>query len=138
VVGTDAAAPSIVDPWGMAARPRRIVVAYDGSDAAARALDAAADLAGYGSILSVVTVQNRSVDGDVAAGAREQLLRRHVEARYFQPSGDAAEQVVGTATELEADLIVVGRRSRTPLRALLGSVSSRVVRSAPCDVLVVR
>jgi nucleotide-binding universal stress UspA family protein len=138
VVGTDAAAPSLVDAAGMAAQPRRIVVAYDGSDAATRALDAAADLAGYGSILSVVTVQNRSVDGDVAAGAREQLLRRHVEARYFQPTGDAAEQVVETATELEADLIVVGRRSRNPLRALLGSVSASVVRSAPCDVLVVR
>jgi nucleotide-binding universal stress UspA family protein len=122
----------------MAAQPRRIVVAYDGSEASGRALDAAADLAGYGSTLSVVTVQTRSVDGDVAAGAREQLLRRHVEARYFQPTGDAAEQLVETATDLEADLIVVGRRSRSPFRALLGSVSSRVVRSAPCDVLVVR
>jgi nucleotide-binding universal stress UspA family protein len=122
----------------MAAVPRRIVVAYDGSEAAGRALDTAADLAGYGSTLTVVTVQTRTVDGEVAAAAREQLLRRHVEARYVEPTGDAAEQLVEAAKELEADLIVVGRRSRNPLRSLLGSVSARVVRCAPCDVLVVR
>jgi nucleotide-binding universal stress UspA family protein len=122
----------------MAVQPRRIVVAYDGSDGAGRALDAAADLAGYGSTLSVVTVQTGAVDVDVSRAAREQLLRRQIEARYFAPTGDAAEQLVETANELEADLIVVGRRSRSPLRALLGSVSARVVRHAACDVLVVR
>jgi nucleotide-binding universal stress UspA family protein len=122
----------------MAVHPRRILVGYDGSAAAVRALDAAADLVGYGSTLAVVTVQTRAMDGPAAADAREQLLRRHVEARYHEPTGDPAEQLVTKARELGADLIVVGRRSQNPLRALLGSVSARVVRRAPCDVLVVR
>ena len=122
----------------MTARPRRILVGYDGSEAAGRALDAAADLTGYGSTLAVVTVQNGELRGSVSAQAREQLQRRHVQARYHEPSGEAAEQLVEAARELEADLVVVGRRDRKPLRGLLGSVSWKVVRRAPCDVLVVR
>ena len=39
----------------MAAQPRTILVGYDDSDAARRALDRAADLAGYGSRLTVVS-----------------------------------------------------------------------------------
>ena len=122
----------------MAARPRRIVVGYDGSEASRRALDAAADLVGYGSTLAVVAVQNGDVGRSAASDARSRLLDRHVEARYLEPSGEPAELLVEAATQLGADLVVVGRRNRSPLRALLGSVSSRVVRRAPCDVLVVR
>lgn len=43
------------------------------------------------------------------------------------------------ASELSAGLIVVGTRGRTGLRRLLiGSVAERVVRHAPCSVLVAR
>jgi nucleotide-binding universal stress UspA family protein len=122
----------------MAARPRRIVVGYDGSDASRRALDAAADLVGYGSTLSVITVRNAEVDGAATREARDHLQLRHVSAAYHEPAGEPAEQIVEAAQTLGADLVVVGRRNRSPLRALLGSVSSRVVRRAPCDVLVVR
>jgi nucleotide-binding universal stress UspA family protein len=121
----------------MSARARTIVVGYDGSDASRRALDAAADLVGYGSSLSVVTVHNGAVGREAARTAREHLQQRHVEARYHEPAGEAAEQLVETARSVDADLVVVGRRDRS-LRALLGSVSSRVVRHAHCDVLVVR
>jgi nucleotide-binding universal stress UspA family protein len=69
--------------------------------------------------------------------AREHLLRRHVTATYLQPVGEPAAELVGTARELEADLVVVGRRSHSLRRLVLGSVSADVVRSAPCDVLVV-
>jgi nucleotide-binding universal stress UspA family protein len=113
------------------------MVGFDGSDAATRALDTAADLTGYGSTLAVVTVVAEGAE-HATASARELLQRRHVEARYHEVSGEPAEQLVKKAHELGADLIVVGRRSRSPLRRLLGSVSARVVRRAPCDVLVVR
>jgi nucleotide-binding universal stress UspA family protein len=122
----------------VAARSRRIMVGYDGSESARRALEAAADLVGYGSTLTVVTVQNGELDGSVSRDARDRLQLRNVEARYSEPSGEAAEQLVESARRLEADLVVVGRRNRSPLRVLLGSVSARVVRRAPCDVLVVR
>ena len=123
----------------MAARARRIVVGYDDSESAQRALDRAADLTGYGSTLTVVSVT--SEDGPMSEEplehARERLLRRHVTATYLQPVGEPAAELVGTARELEADLVVVGRRSHSLRRLVLGSVSADVVRSAPCDVLVV-
>ena len=72
------------------------------------------------------------------AAARAQLHRRHVEARYHETSGEPADKLVEKAHELEADLIVIGRRNGNRRRAFPGSVSSRVVRHAPCDVLLVR
>jgi nucleotide-binding universal stress UspA family protein len=130
----------------MAARPRKIVVGYDGSEASRRALDAAADLSGYGSTLAVVCVESgpRNTDNLAHAAragvldqAHEHLLERHISARYLRPIGDAAEELVGTARELDADLLVVGRRDRGAIGRLVGSVSAKVVRRAPCDVLVV-
>ncbi|MGH3127933.1 MAG: universal stress protein, partial [Gaiellaceae bacterium] len=76
----------------MSSRPRSIVVAYDDSDASGRALDAAADLVGYATSLSVVHVRTGDTPGDRAVeGAREHLLRRHVTARYVERVGRAAE-----------------------------------------------
>ena len=114
------------------------MVGFDGSESATRALDTAADLTGYGSTLAVVTVVGDGTGEAATASARDLLQRRHVEARYHEVSGEPAEELVRKAHELDADLIVVGRRSRSPLRRLLGSVSARVVRRAHCDVLVVR
>lgn len=116
------------------------MVAYDDSDASRRALDRAADLAGYGSTLTVVSVAPDG--GRYQAGpldhAREQLVRRQVTAAYLQPVGEPATELVEAARELHADLVVLGRRSRSLRRLVLGSVSAKVVRQAPCDVLVVR
>ena len=124
----------------MSAQPRKIVVGVDDSEPSQRALERAADLTGYGSTLTVVSVARDG--GRYQAGpldqAREQLVRRQVAATYLQPVGEAAAELVETARELDADLVVLGRRSRSLRRVVLGSVSAKVVRDAPCDVLVVR
>lgn len=121
----------------MAARPRRILVGFDGSEASRRALDTAADLVGYGSSLAVVHVRPAGSSPDDAVDrARTQLLRRQLTARYLEPCGEPASEIVAAAEEVGADLIVVGRRN--VLRRVLGSVSAEVVRGASCDVLVVR
>jgi nucleotide-binding universal stress UspA family protein len=117
----------------MPAQPRRIVVAYDGSEPALRALDAAAQLTGYGSTLTVVSIAPGDEGREVLADARERLLGRGVTARYITRFGEPADEIVEAARELEADLIVVGRR--TP--PVDGSVSAEVVRTAASDVLVV-
>lgn len=123
----------------MTPRPRTILVGYDGSQSAQRALDTAADLTGYASRLTVVTVRSNGVGDGVANDARERLLARQVLARYLEPAGEPAETLIETASEEGADLLVVGRREQSAMRRLvLGSVSSKVVRNAPCDVLVVR
>ena len=84
------------------------MIAYDDSDAARRALDRAADLAGYGSRLTVVSVARDG--GRYQAGpldqAREQLVRRQVAATYLQPVGEPAAELVETAREMDADLVV--------------------------------
>jgi nucleotide-binding universal stress UspA family protein len=124
----------------MADRPQRIVVGYDDSESARRALDRAAALTGYGSTLTVVNVASKGTySTETLAHARERLLGRLVTATYLQPVGEPADELVTAARELDADVVVVGRRSGNLLRRLvLGSVSASVVRNAPCDVLVVR
>ncbi len=53
--------------------------------------------------------------------------------------GEPAADIVASARELGADLIVIGHRGQGRLaQALLGSVARRVIETAPCPVLVVR
>jgi nucleotide-binding universal stress UspA family protein len=111
----------------MAARIRRIVVGYDGSDESRRALDAAADLVGYGSTLAVVSVQESASSPSAAREARTRLQERHVQAVYHERAGEPTEQLVEAAVRSGADLVVVGR-----------SAGPQALEQAPCDVLVVR
>jgi nucleotide-binding universal stress UspA family protein len=51
--------------------------------------------------------------------------------------GEPAAEIVGEVKRGQYDLIVVGSRGLGPLgRLLLGSVSTEVLRAAPCPVLV--
>lgn len=68
----------------------------------------------------------------------ESLRGQGVNARALQFRGPPADAIADRATELKADLIAVGSHQRGPLmRALLGSVSHRLVDQAPCPLLVV-
>lgn len=87
---------------------------------------------------------------DVFAAARkfaeETLEQWVVEARGQGLAARAAlrtgvphEEIVGLITDERADLVVIGTHGRGGLnRALLGSVTDRVIRLAPCPVLAVR
>jgi nucleotide-binding universal stress UspA family protein len=125
----------------MSERPKSLLVGYDGSDVARRALDTAASLLGYGSTLAVasVTTGESHSANILLSEARERLLQRHLSATYLPLLGDPAEKLLDAARDVDADLVVVGTRSQngTP-RPALGSVSGDLVRRAPCDVLVVR
>ena len=124
----------------MAAQPRRIVIGFDGTDGARRALDTAVELLGYGSTLTVVTVRRNGERGARAIldEAHDLLLAMLVTADYVERVGDPAKELVEIAGELEADLVVVGRRGGPEAeRVEPGSVSADVVRQARCDVLVV-
>jgi nucleotide-binding universal stress UspA family protein len=53
--------------------------------------------------------------------------------------GDPAGEIVRYAADASIDLIVMGTHGRTGLeRLLLGSVAEKVMRDAPCSVLVVK
>jgi nucleotide-binding universal stress UspA family protein len=132
----------------------KIVVGYDGSDNARRALERAVELAGKDGTITVVSVATallggaRSVGvaeaelGHASAALREAeavLSARGVAAETVEGLGDPGHEIVEVAKTSAADLVVVGTRNRDLVgRVLLGSVSTDVVHHAPCDVLVVR
>jgi nucleotide-binding universal stress UspA family protein len=76
-------------------------------------------------------------------GALAELFERHtgqgVELSQVIADGYPDDLLPKVAADLGADLLVVGSHGRTGLkRLLLGSVAERVVRLAPCHVLVAR
>lgn len=53
--------------------------------------------------------------------------------------GSPAAEIVKLAREEKADLLVMGTHGRTGFQhALLGSVAEKVIRKAPCPVLIIR
>jgi len=132
----------------------RILIAYDGSESADRALDEAARLAN-GSDVTVVSVAELlpqfgragamllpEEDAERKAElerAKAKLAKRGVDAKTVERRGDPAEMIIDEAKQEKADLIVVGTRGLSTAKSwMLGSVSSRVMHHAPCNVLVVR
>lgn len=61
-----------------------------------------------------------------------------VNVRTMKREGHPAEEILAAAGELQADLIVIGSRSKRMHNIFLGSVSREVVNSAECSVLILR
>jgi nucleotide-binding universal stress UspA family protein len=62
-----------------------------------------------------------------------------ISVRHIFREGDPATEIIRFAAESGIDLIVMGTHGRTGLeRLLLGSVAEKVMREAPCSVLVVK
>jgi nucleotide-binding universal stress UspA family protein len=135
---------------------KTIVVGYDDTEPAKRALERAADFAEkFGSTVIVTSVAGVLVPLGRSGGgadpvespaehaqelehAREYLQGRGIQAEYQPAVGEPAETIVELAEQRNADLIVVGTREPGILERLLGhSVSAGVARRAHCDVLIV-
>jgi nucleotide-binding universal stress UspA family protein len=75
---------------------------------------------------------------------REQLeqirpVDTRIPVRHVFAEGDPAAEIVRHAVDTGIDLIVMGTHGRTGLeRLLMGSVAEKVMREAPCSVLVVK
>ncbi|MGB8277194.1 MAG: universal stress protein [Methylovirgula sp.] len=140
---------------------KRILVATDGSEGAARAIAFAADLAKQlGASLSIITVSGDFSENDVRQLARSEggigaaldLLSNRILVEAKEQAqrigitnietqaawGDAAGAIIDAAVRIQADAVVLGRRGRGQLAGLLlGSVSQKVATLAPCTVIVV-
>jgi nucleotide-binding universal stress UspA family protein len=132
----------------------KIVVGYDGSESAKRALERATTIAGESKRIVVVAAAESRAGAGITEGAhldpseverrrrdleeaKAYLSGRGIEAETIEAQGDPGDVVVEMAKD--ADLAIVGSRGLNPLqRLLMGSVSSKVVHRAECDVLVVR
>ena len=71
--------------------------------------------------------------------AVKRAAERGVDAEGHLSSSPASTAIDALAAELDADLLVVGTHGHTGLKHFtLGSVAERVLRGAPCSVLVVK
>ena len=143
-----AVAPSGLSEAGVSPK-RRIGVAFDGSEESRAALIDALHLAeSRGSDLVALTVLEPShlplrhntdkAQAEVEAKLAEALagLDSSVTVEHRFRQGNPAEELSEAAKEV--DLLVVGSRSLGPVGgALLGSVSAKLMRSAPSPIMVV-
>jgi universal stress protein A len=66
-------------------------------------------------------------------------IRDDMDIEAIVVQGIPFAEIISTAKEKEIDMIVIGSHGRTGLsHMMLGSVSEKVVRKAPCPVLTVR
>jgi nucleotide-binding universal stress UspA family protein len=144
--------PITVAPKGFAQHApdsiARVVAGFDGSAESGEALAAADRIAQQtGAELQVVGVTHRPTlsrhDGNGAAGNKEALRSRLDEAlagiggrgEGTVVDGDPAERLSDAGNG--ADLLVLGARGYGPHHhVMVGSVSSKLMRSAPCPVLI--
>ncbi|MCS4541166.1 MAG: universal stress protein [Euryarchaeota archaeon] len=73
------------------------------------------------------------------ARAKEITEKEGIEASTTIEEGSPADKIVEVAKNEDADIIIMGTAGKTGFnRFLLGSVAEKVVRGAPCPVMVVR
>jgi len=138
----------------------RIVVAYDGSDTADKALDTALKLAklnqdakleiihvfnfpkymlGDGVVIPSIALEDTDYSNQVTDKIKGKLTdysNVHIEVRQ---GASAAKEILAYASEVIAGLIIVGSRGLNSLgEFILGSVSHSIVQHAKIPVLVVK
>jgi len=116
----------------------RIVVGTDGSERSAIAVAHAAALARTSDAsLHLVTATK---DAGTVTGLEAQVAaarEKGVEAETHQAVGNPVTVVLDVATQVDADLIVVGNRGMVGTRRLLGSVPNSLAHHARCAVMIV-
>ena len=140
---------------------RCIVVGIDFSELSQRALTTAIELArdsgaeihlvhAFDIRVPFVTPYEVAVPDHLISEARDAAARKleealgsisaaGVKAKSHLEEVPASSAIVRVATELEADLVVMGTHGNTGLKhVLLGSVAERTLRLAPCSVLTVK
>ncbi|MDM8085447.1 universal stress protein [Cellulomonas cellasea] len=126
-----------------------IVVGYLATPEGRTALEAATVEAQARKERLVVVVSDRGDDSDAARGELEASLddvRRDLdsrdiphEVRLLTRGRDVAEDLIGTAEEIGASLIVIGLRRRSPVgKLILGANAQRILLDAPCPVMAVK
>lgn len=134
---------------------RRVLVGYDGSEGAEKALIKALGLVEEGGELILLAVipskEERSfVDRDaykIVKSRAEEMINRKIneigvknfDVKGIVENGDAADKIIEVANRLDCDLIILGRKGQSEIRPhTLGSVAEKVVMHAHKPVMIVR
>ena len=137
---------------------RHIVVANDGSPGGGKALAMACDIAKlHGATLHMISVEEipnipTSIDEvieikaeenhkyhDALAKAKAIAKKKGVKLDAVVVAGHAAASVVAFVKAKHADLLIVGFMGHSALyERIIGGTADRLVRLAPCPVLVVK
>jgi nucleotide-binding universal stress UspA family protein len=134
--------------------PRRVVMAMDFSEQSLYAAQVALGFVAPDALITLVHVTPRTRDWDSVTRASDDVYQRQARTSLAQVrasleraelrfaeillSGKPAETLIAYATDNDADLIVSATHGYGAVRrAMLGSVASTLVRSAPCSVLCV-
>src|SRR5690349_5205918 len=151
---------SATKPYSPLRKLKKILVPIDFSEPSLKALGYAVPFAEqFGGTISLVHVREPLTYpadlGDVPtpplAGIEEAEARKRLYDLAYQEieelvpidvqvsSGKAAEEIVNLAKVLETDLIIIATHGyRGLMHLVMGSTAEKVVRNAPCPVLVVR
>jgi nucleotide-binding universal stress UspA family protein len=138
---------------------KKVCVGFDGSDNAYRAFDFAIDLcrmcpsAGlevhvisvamppevpnvdYDAIMSTIVEHYEGLLNDLEKKAH----KSNVEIKTMTTIGHPADQILRYVKDNRCDMIIVGQRGKSGVEVfLLGSVSRRIARHAPCTVVIVK
>lgn len=134
---------------------RKVLVGYDGSEGAEKALEKALSLVeDGGELILLAVIPSREEKSFVDNGAylavelkAEEMINdriKRIGERNFRiigiiKRGDAADKIIETANDLKCDLIILGRKGHTEIRPdVLGSVAEKVVTYAHKPVMIVR
>jgi nucleotide-binding universal stress UspA family protein len=138
---------------------KQILLAYDGSEGANRALAAAIELAKLheGKIWALAVEENLphviATAGeyqDIKEQANEKFRKlletarargeeAGVELKTILRAGHPAQTIISVAQDAEVDVILVGHSGLSGVwAAFLGTTAEKVSRHAPCSVLIVR
>jgi len=138
---------------------RKILLAYDGSEGANRALEAGIGLAKiHGAELWAVAVEEKlprfsgTIDevqeakefanqhyGELLAAARTRAAEAGVDLKTVLRPGHPAQTIIQVAKDGKFDLVLVGHSGLSGVwAAFLGTTAEKVSRHARCSVLIVR
>ncbi|MDH3259524.1 MAG: universal stress protein [Acidimicrobiia bacterium] len=141
--------------------PNVVVTATDGSDGSLRAAHVAASIAknnaaklyvitvvrppegwwGIGGAPPTATALANALDEaqhGVLDETTKDLDTEGIEVQTVEELGDPAATIIGFCTEIDADLLVVGKRGAGLIeRFVMGSVADRLAHYAPCPVLMI-
>lgn len=138
---------------------KKILLAYDGSEGAQKALDGGIELAKihhaelwsltvqeglpkYGGTIDEVQEEKRVADehyDKIVDQIRVKAQESAIEIKIMRPFGHPAQTIVEVAREGKYDLILVGHTGVSGVwAAFLGTTAEKVSRHAPCSVLIVR